>query len=259
MSKHIIQLMPDRSTWHLYREPYFGGGSTLLQLNPHGLSEAVNDIDSMLTNFWRVLADEELFEKFHRKVLVTPFSQAEWELATAMAGLGVGTENSVDLAVQFFVRARQSRQGLMQDFATPTRRLRRNMNENVSAWLSAVDGLPDVHNRLRRVEIRTMDAPEFIATYDDFEALFYCDPTYLPETRTAKETYDYEMTVEQHIDMLDCLSDIQGKFILSGYNSELYALYESRYGWNRKDIVIDVKASSAKSKRKVTECLWYNY
>jgi hypothetical protein len=49
----------------------------------------------------------------------------------------------VPSAVNFFVRCRQSMAGRMRDFATLSRtRVRRGMNEQAAAWLSAVEGLP---------------------------------------------------------------------------------------------------------------------
>ena len=147
----------------------------------------------------------------------------------------------------------------MKDFATPTTRTRRGMNENVSAWLTAVDGLPDVHQRLRRVEIRNMDAVKFIQQYDHANCLHYVDPPYLHETRTATKAYQHEMTREQHHELLQAMAVIQGRFILSGYRSELYDIHAKHCGWRRVDIEIDNKSSGAKVKEKKTECLWLNY
>jgi DNA adenine methylase len=101
------------------------------------------------------------------------------------------------------------------------------MNEQVSAWLTAVDGLPEAHQRLRKVEIRSMDATKFIARYDHKNALFYCDPPYLHSTRAAKNAYEFEMDESDHISLIKCLKQI--------------------------------KASSSKTKELKTECLWMNY
>ena len=55
----------------------------------------------------------------------------------------------------FFVRCRQSLAGRMKSFATLSRtRTRRGMNEQASAWLTAIEGLPAVrYARLSRVAI----------------------------------------------------------------------------------------------------------
>ena len=52
---------------------------------------------------------------------------------------------------------------MMNGFTSVTRnRTRRQMNGNVSEWLSAVEGLPEVHHRLKRVLIENMPAIELI-------------------------------------------------------------------------------------------------
>jgi DNA adenine methylase len=60
----------------------------------------------------------------------------------------------VQRAVRFFVLCRQSLAGRMDTFAPLSKnRTRRRMNEQASAWLTAVEGLPAVHARLKRVAI----------------------------------------------------------------------------------------------------------
>jgi len=250
IAKRIIELM---ATHTHYTEPFAGGLAVLLAKNPEGVSETVNDLHRELSDFWQVLATTP--DRMLRELWATPLSQDRWDAAQS----GLADSDRVRRATAFFIRARQSRQGLMKDFATPTTRTRRGMNENVSAWLTAVDGLPDVHQRLRRVEIRNMDAVKFIQQYDHANCLHYVDPPYLHETRTATKAYRHEMTAAQHVELLGTLKNISGKFILSGYRSQIYDAFAEDYGWRRVDIEIDNKSSGAKVKEKKTECLWLNY
>ena len=112
----------------------------------------------------------------------------------------------------------------------------------------------------RRVEIRNMDAIEFIHAYDHPRALFYLDPPYLHETRSSTGEYGaHEMRPDQHTDLLTCLAGISGSFMLSGYHSNLYDRWADGHGWNRHEKRIDNKASSAKTKAVKTECCWTNY
>ncbi len=251
----ILSLFPDRETWHLYREPYFGAGAVLFALDPNGISEAVNDIDGELMNFWSVIQSRGSSAELQQRLELQPFSEVSWT-----ESLQAGSRTPVDRAHAFFVRYRQSRQGLGKDFATPTARTRRGMNEQVSAWLSAIEGLPEAHARLKRVEIRNMDALAFIKKYDHERAVFYCDPPYVISTRHGKGgEYAHEMTDQQHADLLNCLHKIEGRFLLSGYRSQMYDKAASAWGWTRHDQEIDNKASSAKSKEKKTECVWRNF
>ncbi|MEZ6136359.1 MAG: DNA adenine methylase [Pirellulaceae bacterium] len=157
----------------------------------------------------------------------------------------------VERAVQFFILARQSRQGLMRDFATLSRnRTRSRMNEQVSAWLNVVEGLQDVHQRLRNVVILNQPAVEVIRKQDGPKTLFYCDPPYVHETRATTGEYAFEMSANDHEELLETLSKIQGKFMLSGYPSELYSRWEQRANWNRHEFEIDNKAAAGKVKEK---------
>ncbi len=271
----IIGLMPP----HLhYVEPFFGGGGVLLARDTRrdwmacgdkkmtaaeqGCSEVVNDLHGELINFWRVLQDPEHFETFRRRIEMTPFSEAEFDQAlehSQQQGPD-GDVSPIERAVQFFILARQSRQGLMKDFATLSRnRTRGRINEQASAWLGVVNGLADVHQRLKGVVILNQNATDVIRKQDGLKTLFYCDPPYVHESRSTTGEYAFEMTEADHEKLLATLAAIQGKFMLSGYPSELYSSWERKQNWNRHDFLIDNKAASGSVKEKKTECLWCNF
>lgn len=255
LATRIIALMPPHVH---YVEPFFGGGAVLLRKNPDGVSEVVNDLNLELTKFWSALQHPEAFTELIRILEATPFSEVEFE--GTFSSVGPFVPGLAGEAASFFARARQSRQGLMKDFATLSRnRTRRGMNEQVSSWLTAIEGLPDVHARLKRVVILNRPAIEVIQQQDGPNTLFYCDPPYLHETRVTTSDYTHEMTWEDHQKLLLTLGGIEGKFILSGYPSHLYKTHAHQNGWRRVDIEIDNKASSKTTKEIKTECLWMNF
>lgn len=254
LARKLLRLMPP----HLhYVEPFFGGGAVLLAKEPDGCSEVVNDIDGDLTSFWRVLQREDLFARFQRTVQAIPFSETEF--LDAVAG-SMYDADSVRRAVQFFVVARQSLAGRLNAFAGISRtRLRRGMNEQVSAWLTAIDGLPAVHARLQRVVILNRDAIDVIHSQDGKDTLFYCDPPYVPDTRAAPKVYRHEMGEEQHVRILETLGGIAGKFMLSGYSNPLYERARRRGDWRRATIQVANHAASGKTKRRMVESVWMNF
>lgn len=269
----IIGLMPPRVKnpnkpdpgdpgWVHYVEPYFGGGAVLLANNPEGISEVVNDLNCELTNFWCALQEPAAFTDFHRRVQAVPVSKVEWqgsrkpyEPTWDKAG-GMASH-----AVNFFIYCRQSMSGRMTSFSPLTRnRTRSGMNEQVSAWLNAIDGLPEVHARLRRVVILNEDALKVIKSQDGPRTLFYLDPPYAHDTRsTTKEYGAQEMTDADHAKLLNLLAGIKGRFLLSGYPSKLYEQATKDFGWRCETLDIDNKSSSAKTKERKTECVWMNY
>jgi DNA adenine methylase len=265
----IISLMPPRCNkpnaptpldrgWLHYVEPYFGGGSVLLALDPDGISEVVNDINADLTNFWRVLQNPADFEPLRRLVEAIPFSKVEWEESDEVQRPGF--TGRVQAAANFFVRCRQSLAGRMKGFTGITKtRTRRRMNNEVSAWLTAIEGLPEVHERLKRVLILNEDALGVIRKQDGPRTLFYLDPPYLHETRATTGEYDHEMTTEQHRELLTLLNDIEGRFLLSGYHSALYDEWADQNNFNCQEFKIHNHAAGGKTKRVMTECVWTNF
>jgi DNA adenine methylase len=263
----IVDLMPPRVRnpnkpadddpgWLHYVEPFAGGLRVLLANDPRGISEVVNDLDGHLMNFWRVLQSEERFQEFRRIIEVTPFSQVEWEDAVLM--LRGPNADPVRWAAAFFVVNRQSRAGRMDGFATMVRkRTRRGMNDHVSAWWSAVEGLPPVAQRLKRVLLLNCPAVEVIRQEDGPRTLFYCDPPYVPSTRTAPNVYGHEMTEAEHVELLDVLKGCEGKVLLSGYRCDLYD--RMLVGWNRRDFDVPNNAAGGDNKRRMTESVWINY
>jgi DNA adenine methylase len=267
LAERIIELMPPRCRkpnapatddpgWLAYVEPYFGGGAVLLANDPTGISEVVNDINVDLINFWRVLQDEMQFAKMQRILQATPFAKPEWERAGRMSCAG-----PVESAVAFFVRCRQSLAGRMDRFAAITRnRTRRGMNEQASAWWNAIDGLPAVHERLKRVVIYGEDALAVIRREDGPRTLFYLDPPYVHETRATTTEYgEHEMAPEQHGELLKLLRVVKGRFLLSGYHSRLYDVTAAASGWNCHEFDLPNNAAGGTSKRRMTEVLWCNF
>ncbi len=295
LAKEIIALMPPRCKtpnapkpsdkgWLHYVEPFFGGGRVLLEQDPEGISEVVSDMHADLTNFWRVLADTDQFAIFQRRIQAMPFSQVEWVASTQSSR----EKWEVNAAIRFFVMCRQSISGRQDSFAPLTRnRVRRGMNEQVSAWLSAVEGLPEVHERLMRVVILRETANKVSMQQNGLRTLEYLDPPYFHDTRVTTTEYgDHEMNYADHVELLALRAkkfgkvdwdryeheggersvagqllkfDYQSRFLLSGYHSDLYDSFAEANGWRFVEFEIANHASSSKSKKRMCEVVWMNY
>jgi DNA adenine methylase len=146
----------------------------------------------------------------------------------------------------------------MQSFAPTVRtRLRGGRNDGVNAWWNAIDGLDAVHRRLKDVKVFHRPALEVIESEDTPATLYYLDPPYLHETRTATEVYHHEMTDADHRQLLDLLRQVQGKVILSGYASTLYDT--ALASWNRYTRDLPNNAAGGKQKDRQEEVLWCNF
>lgn len=271
LAQWIIGLMPPRCAnpnkpdpndagWLHYVEPYAGGLSVLLANDPEGISEVVNDLNGYLTNFWAVLRDDEEFKRFDRLASMTEFGQPMYEAAASEYQNALAHPDPARRAWLFFVACRQSMSGRMKNFPPMVRqRTRRGMQDHVSAWLSCVERLPEVHARLKRVAILNKPALEVIRKEDGPRTLFYLDPPYLHETRATTGEYEHEMSPIQHRELCVALGQVKGRFLLSGYPSEMYDRYANEFGWTRHEMKINNHAAGGKTKRVMTECVWANF
>jgi DNA adenine methylase len=252
MSSKLIPLMPDHRH---YVETHGGGLSILLAKDPIGVSEVVNDIYGHLMAFWSVLQNEALFQRFKRLCEATPFSSEQWKQSQKQ----LSNDDPVVAAHAFLVQNRLSRQGLHKDFATLSRnRVRRGMNEQVSSWLTAIDGLQEVHERLKRVVILNRDALDVIQQQDGEHTLLYVDPPYVSATRVAKAAYAHEMSDQDHHRLVDAILMCSGKVMLSGYPNAIYQRLEAA-GWDTFDFHVTKSSSSQATKPKAVERVWANF
>jgi DNA adenine methylase len=192
---HLDWLLPLLPACHHYCEPFAGSAAVLLNRSPAAV-ETYNDLDGEVVNFFRVLRDHkaELVEM----IGLTPFSREEFGLACEFDS----TVSTSERARRFYVRARQVRTGLAQTaslgrWANCKNTSRAGMSGVVSRWLGGVEALPEIAERLLRVQIENRPALDVIRLYDEADTLFYCDPPYVHDTRGDDKAYGHEMTDRQ--------------------------------------------------------------
>ncbi len=262
MVAKILPLLPPHKT---YVEP-FGGGGSILIAKPQSEIEVYNDLDSDLVNFFRVLRDKEKFEKFYQKVCLTPYSREEYNYCRST---WENVDDEIERAYRWFVVARMSfgghfGHGWGYEIKTSTN----HMSRSVAAWLSIIDMLPQICERLMRVQIENNDFRKIFETYDTSETLFYCDPPYILETRKSGE-YKHEMTLEDHKELVNILLNLKGMVVLSGYNHECYKPLEDN-GWIKHEYNVACSAAgctrqtgilgkgAATKMQPRTEVIWRN-
>jgi DNA adenine methylase len=250
---HLNWLLPLLPYTHHYCEPFGGSAAVLINRRPSPV-ETYNDIDGEVANFFRVLRDQT--DELIKVIALTPFSREEFAVAIAKA---TDELPNLERARRFFVRARQVRTGLAQTasigrWANCKETSRAGMAGVVSRWLGSIDDLPEIAERLLRVQIENRPAIEVIRLYDSKDTLFYCDPPYPHEIRGDIKSYRYEMSEEDHIGLAHVLRNIKGKVAISSYRCALMdGLYE---GWRCVEAP-EKSCHSVKKPRK--EALWINY
>lgn len=231
----------------------YGGSAAVLINRPPAPVETYNDIDSELVNFFAVLRNQG--SQLIKAISLTPFAREELvQACTYEPGL-----TALERARRFYVRARQTRTGLAQTssggrWAHCVLTSRAGMAGAVSRWLGAAEGLPEIVQRLQRVQIENAPALDVIRRYDTPDTVFYLDPPYVHSARGDKAAYAYEMDDGEHEALAAALADVQGRAVLSGYRTGLYdRLYRD---WNR----VDAPPRTCRSVRQPRiESLWMNF
>lgn len=243
-------LLPKLPITDQYCEP-FGGGAVVLVNRPPVHIETYNDLNGDLVNFWRVLRDQR--DLLVNKLYSTPYSREEFEYA--LEHLPSVTQ-PLERARLFFTCLRQSFSAVMNSWAYKVSGI---VKGGGYAWNSGIAILDEIANRLMPVQIENRPAIKVIEMYDDKQTTLYCDPPYLHESRVSDDVYKYEMTSEEHIELSEILSAVEGKVAISGYPSELYNELYKNWQCHTMEHTMSANTDENGICRKVTECLWTNY
>lgn len=249
---HLDFIIPNLPNGETHFCDVFGGSAAVIINRKPAPVETYNDLDTELVNFFETLRNQG--PKLIKAISLTPFSRAELVRSlTPEEGL-----SKLERARRFFVRARQTRTGLAQTssegrWAHCVLTSRASMAGAVSRWLGSIESLPEIVQRLQRIQIENAPALEIIARYDDEKTLFYLDPPYVHESRGDSNAYGHEMTDRDHIRLASLLNTIKGRAVISGYRSDLYDLIFK--DWRRIDAPEKI-CNSSKGVRQ--ESLWLN-
>ena len=243
LAPQIAALLPKHEH---YVEPFAGSLAVLLAKTP-SRAETVNDLDSDLVNFWRVLRDHG--DELRRVADLTPHSRAEYEAAR-----GELPDDEVERARLTWVRLTQGRSHSMKPTGWWFRKNVATAGNSPTDYLVAYRArLAAVTERLSGVSLESRDALDVIRDYGSEPTVcLYADPPYLGSTRAAN--YRVEMLDDDaHRAFADALNECKASVVLSGYDSPLYA--ELLDGWHRKDLAAPTALSGDTDR---TEVLWSN-
>lgn len=238
-----------------YVEPFGGSAAVLLQ-KQRVAAECYNDLDGDVVRIFRLLRDPSTAAELQRRAALTPFSRDEfdWSYEPAI--------DDMDAAHKMIVR---SFFGHGSDSATRGCRtgFRAKLTEGralpAAEWSNWSNAVPAFTRRLMGVVIENRNALEVIERMDHPDTLFYCDPPYVHETRSALKGrsskthgYRHEMKDDDHRRLAEVLNAASGMVLLSGYPSPLYdkELYPHWDRFERRHM-----ADGGKSR---TEVVWLN-
>jgi DNA adenine methylase len=243
MLKHILPLIPEHK---VYVEPFFGGGAVFWGKNPSEV-EVVNDLNGNVVNFYREL--KENYDELKLLIDCTPYSRDVYKQAMVIYNTPY-IFNNLHRAWAFWVCTIQgfsNKIGSWRSSTTRNKEAKLNFNKKraFESFLS---------DRLEYVQIENKDALDLIRKQDTKDTFFYVDPPYVDANQGHYGGY-----TQKHFDeLLECLSGIKGKFLLSSYPNDSLERYRKEFNWHEADKNMVLSASRNANKRK-TEALTANY
>lgn len=225
----------------------FGGGASVLFSKKSENVEIYNDLNKNVYSLFKVLSDKHLFLQLKEKLDLTYYSaeiRQEFKEKLKQQNLSL-----LDRAYYFIYVNRSSFNGV-GGFSTNLI-VRRNMSKSVSDYLTMIDNLPEIHNRLSSVIIENRDIIELIQKYDSENVFFYLDPPYIQETRASNQKYQCDMSNQQHQRLIAVINTSKAKFLISGYNHPIYDKLNDKF---QKIEFLSPNAGS-----NAVEVLWKNY
>lgn len=211
----------------VYVEP-FGGAASVLLRKVRSYAEIYNDLDDEVVTLFRVLRDPARAAELVRLVRLTPFARSEFDLAFE------ATADPVERCRRLVVRSMFAggTRGILDidranaGFNAGSARARADRPNASHAvdWSNYAEALPAIIERMRMVVVEQRPAIDVIAQHDSTATLFYVDPPYMAETRSARTNriYRHEMTRDDHAALLKRLKGLAGMVVLSGYPDPLY-------------------------------------
>ncbi len=238
MLKHILPMIPEH---RVYVEPFFGGGAVYFAKEPAKV-EIINDHNAMVVNFFEQLKSN--FDELKKMIDATPYSRTVYKKAMTIYEVPVIFSPKYR-AWAFWVVT-------LQGFANQIGSWHSSNKHGKEAGNIANRRLAftrELADRMSRTQIEQKDAVKLIQSLDSPETFFYIDPPYVG----AHQGHYGGYTQEHFNQLLDTLSRLQGKFILSSYPNDILDKYRKKYGWSINDIQV------RKSGKAKVEALTYNY
>jgi DNA adenine methylase len=244
MARLIVSLIPPH---RLYCEP-FAGGLAVFWSKPSSPMETINDTNGAVVAFYHVMKTD--FAILRYLVTQTPVSRK----VHREAGFILKHPDHFDkikVAWAFWVQTNMSfsaKIGAGYGYGkTKNTQVVKINNKKLQFG-------KHLSKRLDNVNIECNDALQVIKSRDNVDAFFYIDPPYFNSDCGHYKGY----SKKDFIALLDVLSQLKGKFLLSSYPSDVLTEYAVINGWCVHEKESKVAVSHLTEKTKV-EVLTGNY
>ncbi|MDC9721727.1 MAG: DNA adenine methylase [Urechidicola sp.] len=242
----ILPLIPEH---RIYTEAFFGGGAVFFAKTPSE-AETINDTNNMVVNFFEVVKTD--FDGLKAKIEATLFSRATYSVAHTIYRMP-HLFDKIQQAWAFYIATNMGFSCQIGSWGYDKYGKRVKAFQNKKMLFNQ-----EMYKRLENVQIENNDALKVIQSRDTNDAFHYVDPPYIDSNQGHYGGY----TESDYKELLDTLSELKGKFLLSSYPSEILDTYIKKKGWYTKTFNKPLSAKKAvkgKSRDRKIEVLTANY
>jgi DNA adenine methylase len=244
VARLIVSLIPPHQ---LYCEP-FAGGLAVFWSKPPSPMETINDTNGAVVAFYQ--ATKHDFAILRYMVTQTPLSRKVYREAGFILK-HPDCFDKIKVAWAFWVQTNMSFSAIIGAGygygKTKNTQVVKVNNKKLQFG-------KHLSKRLDNVDIECNDALQVIKSRDSESAFFYVDPPYFNSDCGHYKGY----SKKDFIALLDVLSNLKGKFLLSSYPSDVLTEYTLKNGWRVLEKESKVAVSHLIDKTKV-EVLTGNY
>lgn len=247
LAPEIVQLIPAHS---LYCEPFCGGAAIFFHKPKESSAvEVLNDTNQELINFFRVVQND--FVSLEKEIRISLHSRRLFTDASVIYN-NPHMFSEIKRAWALWVLAVQGFAGIL-DGSWGYDKAKRTTSKKIMNKREAFS--EELAYRLQEVQLECTDAIRIINSRDGKNSFFYCDPPYFNSDCGHYDGYtreDMEM-------LLQTLSKIEGKFIVSSYPSDLLSKFTKEHGWDQKQWIKTVSVNKGSGGKKKTEVVTANF
>jgi DNA adenine methylase len=244
LAKTIVGIIPPH---RLYCEPFLGGAAIFFAKTPSTV-EIINDTNGELINFYQVV--KRNFPALEREISLSLHSRRQHQHAQVIYDYPE-LFDSVKRAWAVWMLANTSYACKLDGTFGYDRRggnSKKMANKRLNFTVEYAE-------RLQRVQVENCDALRIIKSRDVPDGFFYLDPPYIGADQGHYDGY----TQEDFDLLLETLTNLKGKFLLSSYRNKALAEYTKRNGWHSVEIKMRLSLTTRYEVKDKIEVLTANY
>jgi len=243
--RHISPLVPKHKT---YTEAYAGGAALFFEKPPAEV-EVINDINCNLINFYQVL--QTRFPELKAEIDKTLHSR-DMHLKARIIYDHPTLFDPIERAWALWVCSKEGFAAKLDG----SWGYDKAKNTTAKKIQNAKDAFTIMlQQRIEHTQIESTDGLRIIKSRDSESTFHFVDPPYVG---TDCGHYEGTFNEQNFIELLELLSAISGKFMLTMFPHPILSEFIQKYGWHVVEVERSISASKS-SRRRQVELIVMNY